>query len=1157
MTNVGRKENPLNVENGDDVQGEFLDFAGERYFAIHNVDQMAPFFVSVVSADDHWMFASSTGGLTAGRVSPETALFPYITVDKLHDSANSTGPRTILRVGSGAKAIYWQPFNREQRGQFKSSCNLYKNTLGNKLCFEEINHDLKLAFRYTWSTSPEYGFVRHAELMNLGAMIRNIEIVDGLQNILPAGTPIFTQTNSSNLVDAYKWTELDESTGLAFLTLYSGISDRAEPCESLKATVAYSLGLDNPRILVSDKQLKNFLKGQSLQQERHRRGIRGAYLVNHACELAGGDTSEWRIVLNTEQSQADAVTLRRELEDPEKAEADILESVEGGSERLARIMAAADGFQATAEERVSVHHYANVLFNVMRGGIFDDQYIVSMRDFRRTVRQFNAPVFERNQDMLRSLPDRLRLDELIAAVEERGDRQLQRLTLEYLPITFGRRHGDPSRPWNQFVIRLKDEYGEGLLSYQGNWRDIFQNWEALAFSFPGFIENMVAKFVNASTVDGYNPYRITKEGIDWEVEEPDNPWSYIGYWGDHQIIYLLKLLELSRSFHPDTLRRLLREPLFSYANVPYRIKPLQDLLNDPKNTVVFDDALAKQIEERVNAFGADGKLVLDDDGNVHLVNLLEKLLVPLLAKLGNLVIDGGIWLNTQRPEWNDANNALVGQGLSMVTLYYMRRYLSFLQELLNDETETFSMSAEVADWLGSTATALASLRSATGNGDIDDRMRHSSLSKLGAAASDYRETLYARGGFAGNRYLDIRDVSKLLDDALAIVDHSIAANRRDDGMYHAYNVADFDGDSLHVANLYPMLEGQVAVLSSGAIGATEAADVLDALFASAVYREDQDSFMLYPDRDLPGFLQRNQISVDDVNAVPVLVEMLDSGDERIVLKDAEDTLRFNAEFTNSGDVEVMLDTVREQYPGVDETTRRAVLDLYEAVFQHKAFTGRSGTMFGFEGLGSVYWHMVAKLLLAIEENFFAACDGGADVPVVKRLGELYYDVRRGIGFNKTPAEYGAFPTDPYSHTPRHAGARQPGMTGQVKEEILARFGELGIRVRGGQVSIQPALLRAREFQARERSFAYLDVDNVWHDLSLPPSSLAFTWCQVPIVYVLDSKAESGLLVTFGDGTESAHADLSLPADVSADVFKRSGRIRKITVTFAEDRLFGD
>ena len=1157
MTSAGRKKDVLDAEHGDEVQGEFLNFAGERYFAIHKVDKMAPFFVSVVSADDHWMFASSTGGLTAGRVSPETALFPYITVDKLHDSANSTGPRTILRVGNGAKAVYWEPFNREQRGRLKSSCNIYKNTLGNKLCFEEINHDLELAFRYTWSTSAEYGFVRHAELVNLGAMTRNIEIVDGLQNILPAGTPIFTQTNSSNLVDAYKWTELDESTGLAFLTLYSGISDRAEPCESLKATVAYSLGLDSPRILVSDGQLSKFLKGESLQQESHRRGIRGAYFVNHACELAGGGCSEWRIVLNAEQSQAEAVALRQKLKNPGKAEADILGSVARGSDELARIMAAADGFQATAEERVSVHHYANVLFNVMRGGIFDDQYLVSMRDFQRTVRQFNAPVFERNKEMLRSLPDRFRLDELLAAVEERGDRQLHRLTLEYLPITFGRRHGDPSRPWNHFAIRLKDEHGEGLLSYQGNWRDIFQNWEALAFSFPGFIENMVAKFVNASTIDGYNPYRITKEGIDWEVEEPDNPWSYIGYWGDHQIIYLLKLLELSRSFHPDTLRRLLREPLFSYANVPYRIKPLQDLLDDPKNTVVFDDALAEQIEKRVDAFGADGKLVLDDDGNVYQVNLLEKLLVPLLAKLGNLVIDGGIWLNTQRPEWNDANNALVGQGLSMVTLYYMRRYLSFLQELLNEETGTFSLSAEVADWLDNTATALASLRAATGNGDIDDRLRHGSLSSLGTAASKYRETLYARGGFAGSRYLDIRDVSKLFDDALAMVDHSIKANRRDDGLYHAYNVADFDGDSLHVANLYPMLEGQVAVLSSGAISATEAADVLDALFASAVYREDQDSFMLYPDRDLPGFLQRNQISIDDVKAIPVLVDMLDSGDDRIVLRDAEGTVRFNAEFTNAGDVEAMLDALREQYPGVDKATRRAILDLYEAVFQHKAFTGRSGTMFGFEGLGSVYWHMVAKLLLAIEENFFAACDSGADSTTLTRLGDLYYRVRRGIGFNKTPAEYGAFPTDPYSHTPKHAGARQPGMTGQVKEEILTRFGELGVRVGDGEVSIQPALLRAREFAARDRSFRYLDVDNAWQHLDLPPSSLAFTWCQVPIVYVLDSKAESGLLVTFDDGTESAYANLSLPADVSDDIFRRSGRIRKITVTFAADRLFGD
>jgi hypothetical protein len=305
------------------VVGEFLDIAGERYYGIRNVEQMSPFFVSVISAYDHWLFASSTGGLTAGRVSPETALFPYITVDKLHDCANSTGPRTLLRVGNGTKAVYWEPFNRNQRSLSALSCNLYKNTLGNKLCFEEINHELELAFRYTWSTTEEYGFVRHAELENLGPLNQRVEVVDGLQNLLPAGTPIFTQTNSSNLVDAYKWTELDESTGLAFLTLYSGITDRAEPCESLKATTAFSLGLQDYKVLISGCQLADFLQGSPLQQEIHKRGIRGAYFVNHACELAAGESSQWDIVLNTEQTQADAIALRQQLRNPGDVETKI------------------------------------------------------------------------------------------------------------------------------------------------------------------------------------------------------------------------------------------------------------------------------------------------------------------------------------------------------------------------------------------------------------------------------------------------------------------------------------------------------------------------------------------------------------------------------------------------------------------------------------------------------------------------------------------------------------------------------------------------------------------------------------------------------------------------------------------------------------------
>ena len=46
---------------------------------------------------------------------------------------------------------------------------------------------------------------------------------------------------------------------------------------------------------------------------------------------------------------------------------------------------------------------------------------------------------------------------------------------------------------------------------------------------------------------------------------------------------------------------------------------------------------------------------------------------------------------------------------------------------------------------------------------------------------------------------------------------------------------------------------------------------------------------------------------------------------------------------------------------------KKVLDIFESVFDHKSFTGRSGTFFGYEGLGSIYWHMVSKLLLAVYE----------------------------------------------------------------------------------------------------------------------------------------------------------------------------------------------
>lgn len=168
----------------------------------------------------------------------------------------------------------------------------------------------------------------------------------------------------------------------------------------------------------------------------------------------------------------------------------------------------------------------------------------------------------------------------------------------------------------------------------------------------------------------------------------------------------MKFLELAKQYQAEELNELLCSDIFSYANVPYELCSVEKLFANPKNTVVFNHDLQKIIEDRVARLGSDGRLILDGEENVYQVNLCEKIVVPLLAKLSNLVLDGGIWLNTQRPEWNDANNAIVGNGLSMVTLYYMRRYVTFLHDLLADIPNSVSISQEVFDWMQSTTRIL-------------------------------------------------------------------------------------------------------------------------------------------------------------------------------------------------------------------------------------------------------------------------------------------------------------------------------------------------------------------------------------------------------------------------------------------------------------------
>jgi hypothetical protein len=73
-------------------------------------------------------------------------------------------------------------------------------------------------------------------------------------------------------------------------------------------------------------------------------------------------------------------------------------------------------------------------------------------------------------------------------------------------------------------------------------------------------------------------------------------------------------------------------------------------------------------------------------------------------------------------------------------------------------------------------------------------------------------------------------------------------------------------------------------------------------------------------------------------------------------------------------------------------------------------------MYGYEGIGSIYWHMVGKLLVAVQEAIIEARDVGAPPAAVHDLVDAYWRVRSGLGFNQTAAESERFPPIP---TPTH------------------------------------------------------------------------------------------------------------------------------------------
>jgi len=343
-----------------------------------------------------------------------------------------------------------------------------------------------------------------------------------------------------------------------------------------------------------------------------------------------------------------------------------------------------------------------------------------------------------------------------------------------------------------------------------------------------------------------------------------------------------------------------------------------------------------------------------------------------------------------------------------------------------------------------------------------------------------------------------------------------------------------------------MLEGQVAILSSGMLSSEESLSLLESLRHSSLYLADQHSYILYPDRKLPGFLEKNSLTPEQVRYIrlfPALVEALDG---HLVTRDLHGIYHFSGVIRNLRDVNRALESLElnPRFTSLVRAEADDIRDLFEETFHHSEFTGRSGTFYAYEGLGSIYWHMVSKLLLAVQETALRF----RHEPAGQALMASYKDIRQGLGFQKSPAVFGAFPTDPYSHTPKGQGAKQPGMTGAVKEEILSRQAELGLIVQDGRLVFDLCLLEADELLPNPLTFSWLDVTGQPQTFDLPAGSLGYTICQVPVI--LQKSSEDCIKISFCDGGQQTIPGYVLDVENSQHIFKRDGVLHHLEVCFS-------
>ena len=377
---------PITTTSG----GTLVELGGTSWYRIDQLERMDPFLVSVMSNSDLWLFASSAGSLTLGRVDADNALLPYETDDRLHRAAGITGPVTVITRGEGAGREVWRPFGADVDPSAHRA--LAKSTVGNQLFFEETHGGWGLTFRVTWSPAPHYGWVRSIELIDESGAGQRVRVLDGLIDVMPSGIGSAFESAMSNLADAYKRAETGRWGSAAIYTLESRITDTAQPAESLSANVVWSFGDAPAELLLDERAVRAEVEGRAWPATDLLFGRRGSYLRRGEVVVTPNGTTSWSLVGDTCLDHARVLDCVAIAQHPGAADL-VGNDVRDGTAQLRRFLAGSDGFQSTGDPVADAHHLSNVMSNSMRGGLLPYGMSLPIDGFIDHLETWNLPAF--------------------------------------------------------------------------------------------------------------------------------------------------------------------------------------------------------------------------------------------------------------------------------------------------------------------------------------------------------------------------------------------------------------------------------------------------------------------------------------------------------------------------------------------------------------------------------------------------------------------------------------------------------------------------------------------------------------------------------------------------------------------------------------------